>query len=116
MIYEKLTLVRFGLKLHEGAYKGVTGANRALGKSGLTPREKAEATKMIAEYFKGRPSVPSMRWPHRSASRDALALVEMLRSAVETLERSVATREQKARSVELLLEAMEEARVIKMKT
>jgi hypothetical protein len=69
MIYEKLTLVRFGLKLNEGAYNGLTGANRAIGKTNWSESEKAEAQQMAAEYFGG--SKARVALPPKKASAAA---------------------------------------------
>jgi hypothetical protein len=51
MHYEKLTVERFAIRLKEGAYKGLTGSRRAIGKTEWTKREKAQAHELADRHF-----------------------------------------------------------------
>lgn len=51
MNYEKLTVERFAVRLKEGAYKGLTGARRAIGKTDWTKKEKDRAHELADSHF-----------------------------------------------------------------
>jgi hypothetical protein len=51
MNYEKLTVERFALRLQENAYKGLTGARRAIGKTDWSKKDKERAHELADKTF-----------------------------------------------------------------
>jgi hypothetical protein len=51
MNYEKLTVERFAARLKENAYKGLTGARRAIGKTDWTKKDKERGHELANEFF-----------------------------------------------------------------
>lgn len=51
MNYEKLTVERFEVRLKEGAYQGLTGARRAIGKTDWSKKDKDRAHELANKYF-----------------------------------------------------------------
>jgi hypothetical protein len=63
MNYQKMTIPMFQQRLKEGAYKGITGARRAIGKADWGQKERDEAHVLANKHFKMkegvRPSKPA---------------------------------------------------------
>lgn len=75
MNYEKLTVERFAVRLKEGAYKGLTGARRAIGKTDWTKKDKDRAHAFADSHFaaggKSSATAPKAAAKKASASKAA---------------------------------------------